>query len=80
MNAPISDVSYYAFSSGHAYKVCQDGDVLVRRERGVTLGEVRMFFYFSNDREQCMYFAERKFKSILHPFIAPRIWWRKIED
>ena len=75
-----STVIYYAYSSGKAYKVSQDEDVLVRREYCITLGEVRMFFYFSHEHKQCMYFAERKFKSPFHPFIAPRIWWRKIKD
>lgn len=80
MNTPISNVSYYELSGGKAYKVAQDGDVLVARERGVALGDVRMFFYFSTDREQCLYFAERKFKPFWYPIIAPRIWWRKIKD
>lgn len=81
MNAPIKDISYYTFVSGKAYKVAQDGDVLVAREYGVSMGEVRMFFYFSHDgTEQCMYFAEREFKPFWYPIIAPKIWWRKIKD
>jgi len=80
MNAPINDTSYYALSGGKAYKVAQDGDVLVARERGVALGDVRMFFYFSTDQKQCLYFAEREFKPFWYPIIAPRIWWRKIKD
>lgn len=80
MKIPNSEISYYTFSSGKAYKVAQDGDVLVRRERGVTLGDVRMFFYFSTDQKQCLYFAEREFKPFWYPIIAPKIWWRKIKD
>lgn len=80
MNAPISNVSYYAFSGGKAYKVVQDGDVLVARERGVALGDVRMFFFHSTQLDKCMYFAERKLKPFWYPIIAPKIWWRKIKD
>lgn len=80
MISPTSSITYYAYSSGKAYKVIQDGDILTKREYGITLGEIRMFFYFSHDHKQCMYFAERKFKSLFHPFVAPRIWWRQIKD
>lgn len=75
-----SETSYYVYSSGKAYKVAQDGDVLIARERGITLGEVRMFFYHSSRHDQCMYFAEREFRSFFHPVRAPKIWWRKITE
>lgn len=79
MTNPNNLTTYYAYSSGKVYKIAQNEDILVRREYGIKLGEVRMFFYFSHNHRQCMYFAERKFKSTIHPFIAPRIWWRKIK-
>jgi len=71
--------SYIAYSGGKAYKVAQNGDVLVARERGVAMGDMRMFFYFSNTENQSIYYAERQFKSIFHPLRAPKIWWRKAE-
>ena len=69
----------YAYSNGRSYKICQDGDVLVAREHGVTLGEVRMFFNFTNKANENLFFAERKFRPFFWPFIAPRIWWRKVK-
>lgn len=75
---PYKDAPYYAYCGGRAFLVAQDGDVLVARERGVKLGDVRNFFYFSQ-RDECMYFAERSFRPLLWPFIAPKIWWRKLK-
>jgi len=80
MATPIKEVSYYVVSGGKTYKVCQDGDVLVARERGVSLGDVRMFFFNSTHREEHMYFAEREFKPFWYPIVASKIWWRKIKD
>ena len=77
---PFTNTStYVTYIWGKAYKIAQDGDILTARERGVKMGEVRMFFAFSNDEDTCMYFAERLFKSILHPFRAPIIWWRQVK-
>lgn len=78
---PFKNEPYYAYSNGRTYKVCQDGDVLIAREHGIKLGEVRMFFTFSSEAEakQNMFFAERRFRPFFWPFIAPRIWWRKIK-
>lgn len=77
--APYKQAAYYTYCGGRAYKVCQDGDVLVAREYGVKLGEVRLFFYFNNTEKECLYYAERKFRPFWWPFIAPRIWWRKLK-
>lgn len=81
---PIADytfnkASYYTYCAGKSYKVAQDGDILIAREYGVKQGDVRMFFYFNNTHEKCMYFAERKFRPFWWPFIAPKIWWRKVK-
>ena len=76
---PYKTESTYAYSNGKSYKICQDGEVLVAREYGVTLGDVRMFFNFTNTDKQGLYFAERKFKSFFWPFINPIIWWRKVK-
>lgn len=61
------------------YKVSQNGDVLVRRERGIGLGDVRLFWATDNEfyDTPVLYTAERKFGSII-PFRAPKIWWRRI--
>ena len=80
MNAPIKDIPYNVYSGGKAYKVAQDGDVLVAREYCVAIGEVRMFFFHPGQLDGCMYFAERGFKPFWYPIIAPKIWWRKIKD
>jgi len=76
---PYKQEPYYTYCGGRVYKVCQDGDVLVARERGIKLGDVRLFFYFNNEAEESMYYAERSFRPFWWPFLAPKIWWRKLK-
>ncbi len=66
---------------GKKYSIAQDGDIMVRRERGVALGSVRVFrhtdkLHYDTEVE---YYAERDFPSII-PFRAPVIWWRRIGE
>ena len=66
---------------GYKYHIAMDGNLLVRRERGVKLGDVRIFHYdaiTARCRDNATYYAEREFRSII-PFRAPKIWWRKID-
>jgi hypothetical protein len=58
-----------------------NGDLMIRREYGVKLGDMRVFrsnvatMYDSS----VLYYAERKFRSILL-IRAPKIWWRKVNE
>lgn len=65
---------------GKQYDVAMGGELMIRRERGVRLGDVRIFQH--SDRlaydTEIQYYAERMFRSII-PFRAPVIWWRKIK-
>lgn len=72
---------YEEWQYGKKYSIAQEGDIMVRRERGVRLGEVRVFQHshkLMHDTE-VQYYAERDFPSII-PFRAPVIWWRKINE
>ena len=66
---------------GHKYDIAMNGDLMIRREHGVKLGDTRVFrsnvttMYDSS----VLYYAEREFKSII-PFRAPKIWWKKVKD
>ena len=74
-------MKYQEWQYGKQYKIAQDGDVMVRRERGVRLGDVRVFLHsrkLAYDTE-VLYYAERDIRSII-PFKAPVVWWRKISD
>lgn len=67
---------------GYKYHIAMNGALMIRRERGVKLGEVRIFHYdtvTSRARDNETFYAERKFNSII-PFRAPKIWWRKIDE
>lgn len=65
---------------GKHYAVSQQGQVMVRRERGVALGTVRVFLHTDKLMHDTPveYYAERDFPSII-PFRAPIIWWRRID-
>ena len=65
---------------GKSYMMCQDGDLIIGRERHVNLGDMRVFRFndtMINDK-LITYYAERTFSSII-PFRAPVIWWRKFK-
>ena len=68
---------YNEWQYGYRYDVAMEGDLMIRRERGINLGEYRMFIHDIDRR--VAYYAERKFRSII-PFRAPKIWWRKVKD
>jgi hypothetical protein len=72
---------YEEWQYGKKYSIALAGDIMVRRERGVSLGDVRVFQHsraLQHDTE-VKYYAELDFPSII-PFRAPVIWWRKINE
>jgi len=66
---------------GHKYQIGMNGDLMIRRERGVKLGDMRVFRSNTTTMYDTgvLYYAERKFRSII-PFRAPKVWWRKINE
>lgn len=72
---------YEEWQYGEWYDISQDGDIMVRRERGVQLGSVRVFRHtdYSYGDKLIRYYAEREFRSLI-PFRAPKIWWRRIGE
>ena len=65
---------------GKDYRVQQEGELVVGRDRNVKLGDLRVFWYNGQIMwdTPVIYVAERKHKSII-PFRAPIIWWRRIQ-
>jgi hypothetical protein len=74
-------ITYNEWQHGKRYSVQQNGNLMVRRERGVDLGTVRVFLH--NNKvfydTPVKYYAERDFPSII-PFRAPVVWWRRISE
>ena len=65
---------------GRRYSVALNGNLLTARERGVKLGDMRIFNRDRLTNESEMFYAEREMKSMFHPFRAPIIWWRRLDE
>ncbi len=66
-------------TDGSMYDIMQDGDIVGCRDKHATHGDVRMFWETDDHgRDKPVFYVfDRKFKSF--PFIAPYVWWRRIE-
>lgn len=77
----FTSLKFERWQYGKKFLLAQSGDLIIGRERNITLGALRVFRF----NESLMYdkpvqfYAERKYKSII-PFRAPVVWWRRLEE
>ena len=74
----LYDFNDATWQYGKEYYSAMGGLILSKREYGVKLGSVRLFSDITYSSGQALYYAERKFTSMI-PLRAPKIWWKKLD-